>query len=434
MSAGLARASQSIEAPKSGPSPLLSLFAAAIFPFDRVLAGMVGAGHGIEAVCLYLGLSRASLHDNLARLGLRTPHDRALRKPGARGWSVLDTMRLIAWRVAGIHPATIGERLGRSPNAVRAKARRLGIPRPERKSLRRVDPTTLPDPEPGFGLPEATSEPLHAGPSDAAAADAAAAAAAADRCGTATGASWFRAGAAGGDVVALHPALPADAIVVPAPASRARGSRAGRKAAGTGQRELQLFRVVPGGDARPGEHEVSDQASVSLRSPSRPAAPTEAAPSLDLPLPEPATGAEDLAWVGKTCRLAFDEALVRLVSLRAFGGEHWKVTAKLLGFTEPALRTLRTRIDLPADLSYSRTSGSYNHERALANLAASGWELYQESRPDEAGSSARTGRWFWRRKGSGQRLSLYTRRQRGLMDADESRRFRPRVSFASCPA
>ena len=360
-------------------------------------------------------------------LACGAPHDRALRKSGARGWSVLDTMRLVAWRVAGIHPATIGERLGRSPNAVRAKARRLGIPKPDRKSLRRVDPATLPDPEPGFGLPEATSEPLHAGPSDAAAA-----ATAGDRCGTATGSSWFRAGVADGDIVALRPTLPTDAIVVPAPAPRARGGRAGRKAPGVGQRELQLFRVVPGGDTRPGEHEVSDQ--VSLRSPSRPVVPAEPTPSLDLPLPEPATGTEDLTWVGKACRLAFDEALVRLVSLRAFGGEHWKVTAKLLGFTEPALRTLRTRIDLPADLSYSRTSRSYDHERALANLAASGWELYQESRPDEAGSSVRTGRWFWRRKGSGQRFSLYTRRQRGLMDANESRRFRPRVSFAPCPA
>jgi hypothetical protein len=38
---------------------------------------------------------------------------------------VLDTVRLIAWRIAGVHPEVIGLRLGRSANAVRAKARRL---------------------------------------------------------------------------------------------------------------------------------------------------------------------------------------------------------------------------------------------------------------------------------------------------------------------
>jgi hypothetical protein len=79
---------------------------------------------------------------------------------------VLDTMRLIAWRVAGIHPEAIAQRLGRSASAVRAKARRLGIPRPDRKALRKVDPERLEDPVPGFGVDgravgrEALSRPI----------------------------------------------------------------------------------------------------------------------------------------------------------------------------------------------------------------------------------------------------------------------------------
>ena len=101
---------------------LLTLAAAVVFPFDRVLAGMAAAGHGIEAICLYLGLTRTVLLEHVVRLGLATPHDRPLRKSGPRGWSVLETMCLIAWRVLGVHPETICARLGRSVNAVRAKA------------------------------------------------------------------------------------------------------------------------------------------------------------------------------------------------------------------------------------------------------------------------------------------------------------------------
>ncbi len=79
MSVESARATRSEEAPKSGPSLLHSLVAAVVCPFDRVLAGMVGAGFGIAAICLYLDLTRAALDLSLARLGLRTPHDRPLR-------------------------------------------------------------------------------------------------------------------------------------------------------------------------------------------------------------------------------------------------------------------------------------------------------------------------------------------------------------------
>ena len=160
--AGVSQASRSRKGPIPGSSgSLLSLAAAAAtaaarFPFDAALAGMVAAGQGILAICLYLGLTREALDDHIVRLGLRTPPDRPLRNPGPKGWSTLQTIYLIVWRVAGIHPETIAQRLSqlgppRSANAVRAKARRLGIPRPDRKSLRKVDPATLLYPVAGLG-------------------------------------------------------------------------------------------------------------------------------------------------------------------------------------------------------------------------------------------------------------------------------------------
>jgi hypothetical protein len=79
------------------------------------------------------------------RLGLPAPHARPWRNT-RRSWSVPDVVRLIIWRIAGVHPEVIGARLDtpRSANAVRAKARRLGIPPPPRKMLHR--PESLADP------------------------------------------------------------------------------------------------------------------------------------------------------------------------------------------------------------------------------------------------------------------------------------------------
>jgi hypothetical protein len=106
---------------------------------DCVLAGMVVRGLGIEAICLYLELSQAALLDRVVGLDLPTPHGRRLRKPGGRNpWSVSDTRRLIAWWLEGVHPVSIGEHLRRSPGGVRSKARRLGLPRRDRKLLVRL--------------------------------------------------------------------------------------------------------------------------------------------------------------------------------------------------------------------------------------------------------------------------------------------------------
>ena len=126
MSGALAKTAERRPPAPSGVPPVLrSLAAVVLFPYDDVLRGMVAAGQGIEALCLFLGLTRSHLDDHLARLGLAMPHDRPLRQAGAHGWSIMDTMRLIAWRMAGVHTVIIGEKLGRSAGAVRSKARLL---------------------------------------------------------------------------------------------------------------------------------------------------------------------------------------------------------------------------------------------------------------------------------------------------------------------
>ena len=131
----------------------LSILAAATaFSLDAVLAGMVGAGQGFRAICLYLGLSCTDFDEHLVRLGLSRPHGRPIRTGGRKPWTPEDVTRLIAWRVTGIHPEIIAVRLDRTPGAVRTKARRLGLPRPPRTALRKVDPLSLQDPLPGLGL------------------------------------------------------------------------------------------------------------------------------------------------------------------------------------------------------------------------------------------------------------------------------------------
>ena len=226
---------------------LLTMASAAVFPFDRVLAGMVDADLGIEAICLYLGLIPAVLLGLVVRLGLATPHDRPMRKPGARCWSVLDTMRLIAWRVAAVHPETIGARLGRSANAVRAKARRLRLPVPDRKALRKLDPGILENPLPGFGF----ADPANASRSDAATESPA------SLCGRAAGQASI--GGSLGRTEVLPPCEPEpnrESEKTPLPLPR-------RARPADGQHELQLFRVVRNSEPVPAPVPILEPAAGS---------------------------------------------------------------------------------------------------------------------------------------------------------------------------
>ncbi len=93
-------------------------------------------GHGIEAVCLYLGLARTALLDLVVELDLPTPHDRPLRKAGGRKpWTSADIALFIVLWMAGWHAESLGDRFRRSPGSAWYKARQLGLPRRDRKRI-----------------------------------------------------------------------------------------------------------------------------------------------------------------------------------------------------------------------------------------------------------------------------------------------------------
>jgi hypothetical protein len=382
----LATASQAERASFSGSGLVLSLVAATVFPFDCVLAGMVAAGQGIEAICLYLGLTRAALDGGLARLGLQTPHERPLRKPGARGWSVLDTIRLIAWRVAGVHPETIGQRLERSPAAVRAKARRLGIPKPQRSALRRLDPATLADPLPGFAAPRPGSaeSPLSS----------------TNVCGTAAGFAWSRAERPPDPALALRPVEPCARPRPPA------GRAKPRRMPGAAQRELPLFRVVPAGEQR-----VPASASPNLDRAAPPAVVPASAPApVD---PDPAErAAGDLAWIGRLRKIEANEEAVLILSMRYFGGQHWKKIAEAAGATAGRIRTALTRIWLPRDYDRSKFYNTYSPDQARATVRGCTYELIRDTT---------SGQFFWRDRKDRRTVttSRETRRAKGMISEYE---------------
>jgi hypothetical protein len=106
---------------------------------DRILSGLVAKGHVLEALALYLRLSISEVLARVARLGLPTPSCLPMRPPrGKRPWSVEEVSLLIERWATNWHVACIAEETGRTPGAVRSKARRLGLYRRERRDLVRV--------------------------------------------------------------------------------------------------------------------------------------------------------------------------------------------------------------------------------------------------------------------------------------------------------
>jgi hypothetical protein len=388
VSAGLSPAIQRGTAPFSGPGLLLSLAAAATvvadIPFDAVLAGMVAAGHGIEAICLYLDLSRAALDYHLVRLGLRTPHDRALRKPGPRGWSEIDTRRLIAWRVCGIHPETIGQRLGRSANAVRAKARRLGLPRPERKSLQRVDPARLKDPGPGIAFAASTEE-AEAPPQSLSAA-----------CGAATG------------VGAVPPGQPADGISSIRPATLL-PSPIASSTSGDGpnaQGELRLVRGVPA-KSRPAKADML-LASRPWNLVRPPLGNCEYWKEIGERPEDVGRLLEDLGWIANLRSLRLNGVAVLAMGLRSMGGQHWRGIATDARLTSGCARTELSRSLLPRDFDRRKFGPSWDVECAFATLEFSGYELAEDEQ----------GRFFWRHRRDRRNVHC-SRKQREEIGAED---------------
>src|SRR5207302_806233 len=127
----------------------------------------------------------------------------------------------------------------------RAKARRLGVPRPDRKALHRVDPARLEDPAPGFGIggQAAACEPLPRPMSPM------------EVCGTSVGPVSVRVGADGADVDLRGP-LPGSES--PAAAGPLDGEEVRRP---VGPHELPLFRIVP--EAQSGRTPSPDAAAES---------------------------------------------------------------------------------------------------------------------------------------------------------------------------
>jgi len=406
VSAALSSSPKAEEAPVPGANLLLVVAAAAVLPFDRVLAGMVAAGQGIDALCLFLSLSREALDDTLVRLGLRTPHDRPLRKPGPRGWPVTDVIRLIYWRATGVHPEDIGRCLSRSANAVRSKCRRLGIPTPDRKALRRVDPASLRDPPalglagvcwPGVPVPassRAPSRPYRPGP-----AAPAAAASAIKPSGAPTLAPAPvppAAGTTASGVVALRPqAAPAPVgdQVAPTPGS---------------QRTLQLFRVVPA-------HPIT----VPPAAPAAPVAPIKPPVPATAPLspqtaPPRVSSSSDLTWVSRLKRIDRNEAAVLALSLRYFGGQDYKSIARDAGMTVRAVTSIFTRVNLPRDLFRKKFGPEWDAGCAQATLDRSGYILQRDISYADREEARRP--LFWRQRRDGIRTSRATRFRNGQLD------------------
>ncbi|MCB8883038.1 hypothetical protein ACELLULO517_22510 [Acidisoma cellulosilytica] len=323
--------------------------------FDRLLACMVSAGQGIQALCLFLSLSRAVLDEHIIRLGIATPHDRPMRGGGAKAWSLRDTLRLIVWRLAAVHPDVIGQRLDtpRSANAVRAKARRLGIPCPDRKALHKPQPDSLRDP----GVVDFMASIMLAGIEPGQTADEA--------------------------LKRLRESVVVSAAeVVSLPVKEGRPARKRNKAAG--QREFPFFGIVP------------DQADQKVAQPE----------VLEIPSTENQVDfKENLTWFaglkGRT-KAQTNRVAVWVAFMLMAGGLHYKEAAKKLGVTPAAFRTFKTNVAIPSDSDRRKMGGVFDLDAAEATLKRSGYELKRCLKSDN---------WFWAKKSEkGVRLSPPFRR------------------------
>ncbi len=413
--------------------PLHALAPAGVHSFDRLLSGMVAAGQGIDALCGYLRLTRAALHDHLVRLGLPTPHDRPLRKAGHHRWSVAETTLLIIWRLAGVHCKVIGRVLGRTVGAVRGKAWRTGVPAPERWLLHKPDPESLRDPEPGLGL---NREPWRlllsreascgraAGPSrvrtgsDSDAVRATTAVVALPGApspapeSVPTGTMATRAippaalpvplsppaglpvvgrASAGGAAIpgeADWPGVastPAETAQAPAPimASRCRRGPFAQIARAAGQRELPLLDVV-GGRAPGPKRDVATSPPIAPPSPQLPPIP-RTVEEVDL--------SGDLTWFRRLKRRQTYEVAVYACGMLFFAGVHWKEVARRFGVSPATLRTFRSNVRVPVDPDRSKLRLEFNEKVARATREESGYVLRESMGPGDKGSGLR--KWFW---------------------------------------
>jgi len=341
---GVDRLQEEEEVPLAPASLLHRPPAPARFPFlDHLLGCMIAAGQGVHALCLFLQLTRDALDAHIVRLGLATPHDRPMRKPGPKAWSTPDIILAILLRFAGLHPESIGRALSqpRSANAVRTKLRRMGIRGPSRKELFKAEPSSL-------RVPPASmlARLLHSQ---------------ADLSATTRDLRAF---------VTSGPAPSATVGLSEAPRNR----RAGAIVHSELQRELPLMGIIGGRDKAKQGAETATRATVRI------------------PTTEEAVDFNDLSWfralVGKnplTNRVA-----VYVVGMLLLGGLHYKEAAKRLGVSEASYRTFRTRMDVPVDSDRKKAGNTFDEEAAKVTLSRSGYELRLCMRSQK--------NWFWAKK------------------------------------
>jgi hypothetical protein len=101
---------------------------------DKLLVGMVGAGHGAEALSFYLGLEEAEVQERVVALGLAQPPEKRLRRPtSANPWSVQDIRLLIALWLENVAVGSMAATFARSPSSIHGKRRWLGLGGRDRK-------------------------------------------------------------------------------------------------------------------------------------------------------------------------------------------------------------------------------------------------------------------------------------------------------------
>jgi hypothetical protein len=372
------------EVPKGGTDLLLAVAAAIVCPFDCVLAGMIGAGLGVEATCAYLGLSRAVLDYNLVRLDLSTPHNRPRRKGGRRAWTDDELRCAIYWRCLGIHPESIGLAFGRSAPAVRSKMHRLGVPAPARRKLHKVDAATLDRTLPDFGFPvppddqndpAVTTPPVDIHHNDFAIVPA--------------------------SIDDSSPASAATATPVSAATATRKGTRTHRNVDVPGQCDLTLPSVTPVSKSEPtASSEVITAEAKADKIPEKSVAVCTA--SDDREKPQVLGFAEFIDQyrvAGKVRHPATNEPFLRWLTLLYLGGMHTKAIAAYLGLTPSAVYGIMYRMQMPRDMNRSHFGWTCDLECAVAQMEQWTFEFFRCRA--NAGLSEDKRPLFWRRKGDG---------------------------------
>ncbi len=104
--------------------------------YKLLLVGMMARGHGLQALCLFLSMTRDALLDLIVECDLKTPPDHPLRKSGGKyAWREADFPILLKGWLENWSAACIAQQLKRSRPGIWTKARRLGLPRRERRGL-----------------------------------------------------------------------------------------------------------------------------------------------------------------------------------------------------------------------------------------------------------------------------------------------------------